>query len=143
MTGPGRIDQPARVPAAGGVTDTIRLHPVAHSVRTARQFVLACTEGLPAGLRDDLELCVSELATNCVLHAATSFTVTVTCAESVRIDVTDTGPGSAEPRVPAGHDAHGRGLRIIEALADEWGVSPAPTPPGKTVWLRFELVDPR
>jgi hypothetical protein len=35
-------------------------------------------------------------------------------------------------------DAHGRGLRIIDALADAWGVDPD-TVQGKTVW--FELVN--
>jgi len=28
-------------------------------------------------------------------------------------------------------------------LADEWGVLPTPTAPGKTVWLKFQLLDTR
>jgi hypothetical protein len=78
-----------------------------------------------------------------VLHAATSFTVTVTCTDYIRIDVTDSGPGSAQPRAPDNRHAHGRGLSIVEALADEWGVLPTPTAPGKTVWLKFQLLDTR
>jgi len=125
------------------VTDTIRLQPVAQSVGAARRFVLNSIDGLPPDLREKLELCVSELAANCVLHAATSFTVTVACTDCVRIDVTDSGPGSAQPRAPDNRHVHGRGLRIVEALADEWGVLPTPTAPGKTVWLKFQLLDPR
>ena len=124
------------------MTDTIRLHPGAQSVSAARRFVLERTDGLSPELREKLELCVAELAANCVLHAATSFSVTVTCADSVRIDVTDTGAGLAEARDASQRDTHGRGLRIIEALADEWGVLPAPTPPGKTVWLKFSYSTP-
>ncbi len=121
--------------------DTIRLQPVAQSVRAARRFVLDRIDGLPADLREKLELCVSELATNCVLHAATSFTVTVTRTDCVRVDVTDSGPGSAQPQAPEDCHAHGRGLRIIEALADEWGVLATPAAPGKTVWLKFRLLE--
>ena len=125
------------------MTDTIRLHPDALSVSAARRFVLEHTDELSPELREKLELCVGELATNCVLHAATNFSVTITCADSVRIDVTDAGAGLAEARDPTERDTHGRGLRIIEALADEWGVLPASTPPGKTVWLKFQLLDTR
>ncbi len=125
------------------MTDTIRLQPVAQSVPAARHFVLDRVDGLPVDLRERLELCVSELAANCVLHAATSFTVTITRTDCVRIEVTDSGPGSAEPRTPDDRHPHGRGLRIIAALADEWGVLPTPIAPGKTVWLKFELFDAR
>ncbi|MPY63287.1 ATP-binding protein, partial [Streptomyces spongiae] len=31
----------------------------------------------------------------------------------------------------------GRGLHLVAALADDWGVTPRPTAPGKTVWAEL------
>jgi anti-sigma regulatory factor (Ser/Thr protein kinase) len=121
------------------VSDTIRLTPLPKSVSEARRFVVEQTYDLPRVLRDALELCVSELAANCVLHAVSEFSVTVIRADGVRIEVTDVGSGAVQPRDAGAQDARGRGLRIVEALADAWGVRPAEQPPGKTVWVQFDL----
>lgn len=121
------------------MSDTIRLAPLPRSVSEARRFVAERSSDLPREVRDVLELCVAELAANCVLHAITHFTVTVSRENSLRIEVTDVGLGSVQPRDPSDHDLRGRGLRIVAALADSWGVLPAPQPPGKTVWAEFEL----
>lgn len=118
---------------------TIRLTPEPRSVAAARRFAVEQTEGLPAELRQTVELCVSELATNSVLHAATSFSVTVFRDGDVCIEVSDDGTGQATPRVPSEREAHGRGLQIVRALADDWGVAAHTSRPGKTVWCRFEL----
>ncbi|QHC33663.1 ATP-binding protein [Streptomyces sp. HF10] len=54
----------------------------------------------------------------------------------VRLEVSDTrGERLPEPRVPCGEG--GRGLILVEALADTWGV--APRQPGKTVWAEVRL----
>ncbi|MFJ8093694.1 ATP-binding protein [Streptomyces griseofuscus] len=54
----------------------------------------------------------------------------------VRLEVSDTrGERMPEPRVPCGEG--GRGLILVEALADKWGV--APRRPGKTVWAEVRL----
>ncbi|MFF4930495.1 ATP-binding protein [Streptomyces griseofuscus] len=54
----------------------------------------------------------------------------------VRLEVSDTrGERMPEPRVPCGEG--GRGLILVEALADKWGV--APRQPGKTVWAEVRL----
>ena len=121
------------------MSGTIRLAPLPQSVSEARRFVVEQTYDLPRAVRDALELCVSELAANCVLHAVSSFSVTVIRADGVRIEVTDVGSGSVEPRRASDRDERGRGLRIVEALADAWGVLPAEQPPGKTVWVQFDL----
>ena len=42
-------------------------------------------------------------------------------------------PGATEP--------HGRGLRVVDALSEEWGVSPSGDE-GKTVWFRILLQRP-
>ncbi len=121
------------------MSDTIRLAPLPKSVSEARRFVVNQAYDLPRALRDALELCVSELAANCVLHAASTFSVTVTRAAGIRIEVTDGGPGAVQLREVNVKDVRGRGLRIVEALADAWGVLPAAPPPGKTVWVQFDL----
>ena len=121
------------------MSGTIRLAPQPRSVSEARRFVVEQTYDLPRALRDVLELCVAELAANCVLHTGSSFSVTVIRADGVRIEVTDAGSGSVEPRRASDRDERGRGLHIVETLADAWGVLPAEQPPGKTVWAQFDL----
>lgn len=121
------------------MSDTIRLTPLPKSVSEARRFVVEQTYDLPRAVRDALELCVSELAANCVMHAVSEFSVTVIRSGGVRIEVTDLGTGSVEPRTVSDREVRGRGLRIVEALADAWGVRPADKLPGKTVWVQFDL----
>ena len=121
------------------MTGTISLAPLAKSVSEARRFVVEQTYDLPRAVRDALELCVSELAANCVLHAASNFSVTVIRSGGVRIEVTDAGSGAVELRNATAKDVRGRGLRIVEALSDAWGVQPAEQPPGKTVWAQFDV----
>jgi len=121
------------------MSDTIRLTPLPKSVSEARRFVVEQTYDLPRAIRDALELCVSELAANCVMHAVSDFSVTVIRTGGVRIEVTDVGSGSVEPRAVSDREIRGRGLRIVEALADAWGVRPADQLPGKTVWVQFDL----
>jgi len=121
------------------MSGTIRLAPLPKSVSEARRFVVEQTYDLPRAVRDALELCVSELAANCVLHAVSTFSVTVIRSDGVRIEVTDTGSGAVEPREAGEREARGRGLRIVQALADAWGVLPSEQPPGKTVWVEIDL----
>lgn len=76
---------------------------------------------------------VSELATNCTLHARTRFTVTLTVeSRCLRIDAVDESPVALQARQHSATATTGRGLRMVEVLSTEWGVSPGD--PGKTVW---------
>ncbi|MFF5206876.1 ATP-binding protein [Streptosporangium sp. NPDC000396] len=53
--------------------------------------------------------------------------------------VTDHGPGRPH-RLDLGQDAvSGRGIGIVEALADQWGVVPVRNKVGKTVWAAWRL----
>lgn len=82
------------------------------------------------------ELVVSELVTNAVVHAATPVDVeAIVRRHGVRVEVADGSPHPPVPRAYEGLAGTGRGLRLLEELADEWGVQPHPR--GKTVW--FEL----
>ncbi|MER6104251.1 ATP-binding protein [Streptomyces sp. NPDC001832] len=62
----------------------------------------------------------------------------------LRIEVSDARgehlpPGPGGMAVPGDDCESGRGLLIVEALADRWGVSPGPVP-RKTVWAELDLV---
>ncbi|MGW0734198.1 ATP-binding protein [Streptomyces sp. NPDC002851] len=63
---------------------------------------------------------------------------------TLRIEVTDTRaevpvPTSAERPFP--HSESGRGLFLVEALADRWGVQRGPVP-CKTVWAEIDCLTP-
>ena len=89
-------------------------------------------------LVDDLQLVVSELASNAVGHAQTPFTV-ILCAfdGTVVLEVSDGSP--AEPSlVAAGSlDLTDRGVGIMQALSRDWGVLPRAAG-GKSVWAEFD-----
>ncbi len=107
----------------------------------ARRFVgglLVCRPFAGRVSADDVQLVVSELATNAVVHAGTPFSVSISSDESViRIAVSD---GSVVP--PVMRDAapgavSGRGLRLVAAVSGDWGVEPGPD--GKTEWAELPL----
>lgn len=111
--------------------ETFDPHP--YSARAVRSFV---SEALPEESdQEDIVLVASELATNVIRHAHTPYTVRVTGDDRwVRLEVCD--GSSILPAVPDPDDGK-RGLRMIEAIADEWGVEP--TDDGKVVWAQFDL----
>jgi anti-sigma regulatory factor (Ser/Thr protein kinase) len=128
------MDQPSTVWA-----HAIQLPPDARSASKARTFVgrHLLAHDLPY-LTDDVQLVVSELATNALAHAETPFAVTLAAsAQSVLLRVQDR---SARPLVPgtgAPLDTHGRGLSIVDVLSLDWGVT-VHTDGGKTVWAAFD-----
>jgi serine/threonine-protein kinase RsbW len=106
------------------------------SVTSARRFVVEALWQIPKPLLEAIELMVSELASNCVLHTSAEFVVCVVRAERmVRVEVTDTGRGLPVLRQPAAADLRGRGLVIVKELADDWGVVPQAGQTGKMVWF--------
>lgn len=117
------------------MTTELTLPPAPSSVSAARRFVADALVELGAeGACDDAATLVSELATNAVLHARTPFTIAVSRIDGeVRISVRD--HSLAQPRVrDYGTGATtGRGMRLIEAMATDWGVEPEDD--GKSVWF--------
>ncbi|MER6426674.1 ATP-binding protein [Streptomyces sp900105245] len=116
---------------------TVRLSPTPLGARLAR---LLATERLRScGLTPDpAALVVAELAANAAVHgrvAGRDFRLTLyAVAGTLRIEVTDTrGDRLPRPALPAPDAEGGRGLLLVEALADRWGTAPGP-PPRKTVW---------
>jgi anti-sigma regulatory factor (Ser/Thr protein kinase) len=106
------------------------------SVAEARHFVSGFTADLPPDLQDSVALMVSELVTNALVHGSSGFDVAVDrSADQVRVSVSDRGDGTPEVRSPDSTEPHGRGLQIVEALSDEWGIIPN-FAAGKTVWFQ-------
>jgi anti-sigma regulatory factor (Ser/Thr protein kinase) len=111
------------------------------STRAARRFVLQAAGPAPPELRDTIAVLTGELAMNAVQHARTGFQVTVELSgATLRVEVTDSGGGrlAAEPMPPPG-SPRGRGLPIVDSLADEWGIVPSPHGPGKGIWFRVVM----
>ncbi|MEU8887681.1 ATP-binding protein [Streptomyces sp. NPDC048442] len=89
---------------------------------------------------DVAELLTSELVTNALIHTESDAELHATLAASkLRVEVHDHLSRLPEPRPAAGCDenTHGRGLLLVQALADSWGVRMQGHGPGKVVW--FEL----
>lgn len=104
-----------------------------------------------ANLMDDVELVASELLTNAILHAGGDVDVVIQrCRRGVRITVRDGRPDLVptwtEPPIGRLNDDEldllawsvfegtttGRGLLLVDAFADSWGVHVGET--GKEVW---------
>ncbi len=117
---------------------TTRLSAAPTSVAAARRFVreVLSAEHVADETVDTAELLTSEVVTNAIVHARSSPRLVVNLdSRRVRVEVHD-----ASMAVPVRRNASldalgGRGLAIIDELAQDWGVVAEPT--GKLVW--FEL----
>ncbi|MFG2774733.1 ATP-binding protein [Streptomyces sp. NPDC048350] len=94
--------------------------------------------GIP-NLVDDAELLLSELVTNALVHTDGPTVGIRVYVQNVRlkIEVNDFSPRGRLPRPAGPYAEHGRGLLIVDALADEWGVSEDRT----TVWCTLPLTE--
>ena len=114
--------------------------PDSSSVRAVRSFIASATD-LPEEQEVTVALLASELAANSVLHARTAYLVGINAGFGrVRVSVTDSSPCLPVMKLHSMEAATGRGLRLVQALADRWGVDSHE--PGKTVWFEFDVVDP-
>jgi len=111
------------------------------SVRLARRF--AAQQMAALGLAEDsamVLLAVSELVTNAVLHARTAFTITLRSPPhglpGVRVEVQDDSPLPPTPASFGVAAMSGRGLVLVQACAQRWGVEPIPGK-GKAVWCEI------
>jgi len=114
-------------------------------ISRARGYVTQRLHDVPPEIIEIVGLMVSELATNSVRHTVSDFTVELEqTPRHIRVQVTDSGPGEPTIRSPLPSEPSGRGLRIVEDLADAFGVEydTATEPPEKTVWFEVMLDAP-
>ena len=106
----------------------------------ARAFV---RQALAAWHCDDLDdvasLLTTEVVANAVRYAADQIALRVSLEDDVfRVEVHDTNPALPESRKVTHGATSGRGLLVVESLAQRWGARREGT--GKVVW--FELATP-
>jgi anti-sigma regulatory factor (Ser/Thr protein kinase) len=107
----------------------------------ARQALLEDHKELPAAVRDDVLLLVTELVSNAVLHAGAGpeRPLQVQLLRGPRwliVTVFDEGPGFTwHPNAELRNESGGWGLFLVDQIADRWGVEC--TASGARVW--FEL----
>lgn len=118
---------------------SVHVGPSPESVRRARAFAASCCSRW--GLQDQSDtvvLLVSELATNAIRHARApvgvwlgrrSDRLVLSVQDDCREHVDATGPGEL--------DEAGRGLVLVDALAERWGEQELAD--GKRVWAEVAL----
>ncbi|MGW6833325.1 ATP-binding protein [Streptomyces sp. NPDC054949] len=126
---------------------TQRFSSTPRGARLGRRFALLALHdwGIPhrSELSDDAALLVAELAANAIVHGRVpgrDFELRMVMSEGVlRIEVSDARAGARPAVSPYVHHAEGgHGLRLVAAVARDWGVVSRTV--GKTVWA--ELVTP-
>lgn len=108
----------------------------------AREFIARIVAHTPGPPPDgDLQLLVSELVTNAVIHGGADGDNVIRleaelAEERIRVSVSDPGTATElvasaplDPRLPGGW-----GLALVEELADRWGMT---TDPITRVWFEF------
>jgi len=112
-----------------------KLGPGGASARAPRLRILASEQTA----RDDVELVIGELAGNAVRHGATGTMLLrlVMTARYVRIELCENSPGRPVVRRPDLEAESGRGLWLVEALSDRWGVEPDRL--GKRTWAELAV----
>ncbi|MFI9628390.1 ATP-binding protein [Streptomyces sp. NPDC052042] len=137
-----------------------RFSSTPRGARLARHLALHALHdwGIPYGsdASERAALIVAELATNAVTHGRVpgrDFELRLTrvpddgtpeAPGTLRIDVSDTRedrrpPGLGELAVPSPGAEGGRGLVLVEALADRWAVLERVPSPGKTIRAELDL----
>lgn len=101
----------------------------------ARRYLAECLPELPTELLGVTQLLVTEIVTNALRHGWGPVTLRLLPGQTgLRVEVVDGGVGLPRQRTASEQDTGGRGLQIVDALASDWGVIPAPEG-GKTVWF--------
>jgi anti-sigma regulatory factor (Ser/Thr protein kinase) len=113
------------------------LRPDVTEVSRSRHVIGAVLRRAGCGVDrcDVTELIVCELVANAVAAAASEVRVVVSLRDgTLRVEIHDDGDGEPVVVDPEPLADGGRGLRIVTALAAEWGVLAADGG-GKTVWV--------
>jgi putative endonuclease len=112
----------------------------------ARHALRAGNGSLPAAIRDDVFLLVTELVTNAFRHAHAgrerAIRVEFRCwPQLVRVSVLDQGAGlGSQAARPMGDGSGGWGLYLVDRIADRWAATP--TDSGNCVWFELRCARP-
>jgi anti-sigma regulatory factor (Ser/Thr protein kinase) len=115
------------------------LPPTAESASLARWLVNDLLKDLvDEDTRDTAALLTTELVSNAIRHTRDELGITVRLSGGrLRVGVSDSSHRRPQLVQVGTRDTSGRGLHLVDALAERWGVEPDARGLGKTVW--FEL----
>ncbi|MFF2077604.1 ATP-binding protein [Kitasatospora sp. NPDC058162] len=136
-------------------TVTMRFPADRASISSVRHWAQRVIEELGLGneelisLTGDVKVVLSELATNGVVHGCEGGRPDVTLDAALgltengalRVCISDPGAGLPEMRAVDREAVGGRGLALVLALTDRFGVD-SPARGGKSVWAEFDLLSP-
>lgn len=104
----------------------------ASSVGTARRLVNDHTVAFASRQRANAALMTSELVTNALVHGTGTISLRIDVEfGALRVEISDQGDAAVAPSPTPGPHG-GWGLRLVDQLADEWGVLE-----GSRVWFRI------
>ncbi|MEU6168734.1 ATP-binding protein [Streptomyces tanashiensis] len=111
---------------------TVGEHSAGHMRRILRVFLTRWGLG---HLADPATLALTELVANVVRHVPGRRCSVLMLREpdGLRVEVTDDVPGTVHAKAADPLDESGRGLSLVEAVTDRWGVEERAD--GKTVWF--------
>ncbi|MBB5812582.1 PAS domain S-box-containing protein [Streptomyces collinus] len=116
------------LPAAPLDIARTELPATASAVPAGRSFVVETLAAWDCAHRaDDVRLLVSEVLTNAVQHAEGPVALHLRrTATELAVEVSDLSPQLPQPRLAAQDEESGRGLVLVDTLADSWGVRSTP-----------------
>ena len=109
------------------------------STPAARAFLSRLLDGwgIPDEVIDDASLLATELLSNAVRHGTGLVTLRVEVEDGViQVRVHDDAGGQPVVKEADPTSTGGRGLFLVECVADQWGSDPDEA--GKTVWFRLK-----
>ncbi|WP_020121748.1 ATP-binding protein [Streptomyces canus] len=115
---------------------------VGRARRWARSRLAGSGIGIDESLAETLILLVSELVTNAVVHTGRPAVLRLSLpgaeveSATVRLEVADRSGRAPVPRCVDGDATGGRGLALVDGLADRWGWSPEGA--GKSIWCELD-----
>jgi CheY-like chemotaxis protein len=124
--------------ARGRQAASLRLGPHTADVALARGFLVAhCERWGCVDLLDDAQLVVTELVTNALVHGGSHCDLAIVYRDRwLRIEIQDFGSGGPDLQAVDVESEGGRGLLIVSAMTESWGVQPLPAE-GKVIWAEL------
>lgn len=135
----------AHAPQPGGRLQQHVAQSDPEALSSARHMIRAAVRAWGAkGRADEVELAADELTTNALMHTDGGAIVTIRVLTGperrLRVDVEDRSSALPRRRDAGESGVSGRGLMLVDRLADAWGVESRGT--GKCVWCEF-IIPPR